>query len=199
MDRLPAVRASAVRDTLAFLDVFQAGAREQVMARVPAPSRAVIEETPRLGWVSVDHDHYTIDAIVEIFGRERAIQCWSGALSHLAERPLLRNFVSGMRRVFGNEPAQVISWFQKGWPLVYRDVCTPLLKSTPSGRPMIVFDDVAEEIRRYSNYFHSWHGACRGFATLAGVEGRVHFTVAPDLSYAEARFSWVTSAPPPPR
>jgi hypothetical protein len=69
-----------VRDTLDFLDVFEPGARAEVMSRVPASSRAAIEDTPRSAWVSVHDDHHTIDAMIEIFGRERAIECWSGAL-----------------------------------------------------------------------------------------------------------------------
>ena len=184
------MRASAVRDTLDFLDVFQPGARAEVMARVPPASRSIIMETPRSAWVPVEHDHYTIDAMIEIFGRERSIQCWSGALLNLANKPLLHGFLEGMKRVFGSDPERVVSWFPKGWPLAYRDVCTPVSKKTPSGRPVLVFENVADDIKRYPNYFHSWHGACRAFAELAGVNGRVHFTIAQDLSHAEATFSW---------
>ncbi len=187
MGAFPAVRASAVRDTLDFLDVFQPGARAEVLSRVPARSRAVIEETPRSAWVSV-HD--------DIFGRERAIECWRDAMMNLIERPLLHGFISGMKRVLGNDPARVISWFPKGWSLAYRDMCTPVLKKTPSGRPTIVFTDVAHEVREYSNYFHSWHGACRGMSSIAGADGRVHFSIASDFTFAVATFSWSSIAPP---
>jgi hypothetical protein len=197
MGGFPAVRASAVRDTLDFLDVFQPGARAEVLSRVPPRSRAVIEETPRSAWISVEDDHYTIDAMIEIFGRERAIECWRGALVNLVDKPLLHGFISGMKRVLGNDPGRVIAWFPKGWQLAYRDVCTPVLQKTPSGRPTIVFTDVAEEVRRYSNYFHSWHGACRGMSSIAGVNGRVHFSIASDFSFAVATFSWSSLAPPP--
>jgi hypothetical protein len=190
MGRYPAVRASAVRDTLDYLDVFQQGARAEVIGRVPAESRRVIEDTPRSGWIGIEHDHYTIDAMIEILGRDRAIQCWCDALASLTQRPLLRAFIGGMKRVFGSDPERVISWFPKGWSLAYRDVCTLELKKSTSGRPMIVFVDIPDEIRLYSNYFHSWHGVCRGFAAIAGVEGRVQFTIAPDLRFAEATFWW---------
>src|SRR6476469_5254273 len=109
MGGFPAVRASAVRDTLDYLDVFQPGARAEVLSRVPARSRTVIEETPRSAWVSVHDDHYTIDAMIDIFGRERAIECWCGAMMNLIERPLLHGFISGMKRVLGNDPGRVIS------------------------------------------------------------------------------------------
>lgn len=195
MGGFPAVRASAVRDTLDFLDVFQPGARAEVLSRVPPRSRSVIEETPRSAWISLHDDHHTIDAMIEIFGRERAIECWRAALMNLADRPLLYGFISGMKRVLGNDPGRVISWFPRGWSLAYRDVCTPVLQKTPSGRPTIVFADVADEVRRYSNYFHSWHGACRGMSSIAGVDGRVHFSISSDLTFAVATFSWSSLAP----
>lgn len=106
----PAVRASAVRDTLAFLDKFHPGSRQRVLSRVPAESRRVIEETSRLSWVAVEHDHWTIDAMVELFGRERAIRCWADSVSSLVEQPLLRTFVSGMLKLVGNDPARAGRW-----------------------------------------------------------------------------------------
>jgi len=196
MGRFPAVRAGAVHDTLDFLDVFEPGARQKVLSRVPAESRAVIEEMPRSSWVPVEHDHYTIDAMIDIFGVDRAVECWERSMVYLTERPLLRGFVSGMRRLFGNEGARLLSWFPKGWPLAYRDMCTPSVAKSPSGNPMIVFDDVAEQIKVHPNYFHSWHGACRGFAVVAGVPGNVHFGVATDLGSAKAIFSVLASKAP---
>lgn len=190
MSETPAVRASAVLDTLAFLDIFEPGSRAEVMRRVPRSSQLVIESTPRSAWVPVEHDHYTIDAIVEIFGVPRAIECWSQALLHLIERPLLSSFFTGMTRLFGRDPSRIISLLPKGWNLVYRNVCVPVLIRGDGSHPVIRFAQVAPEIRRYSNYFHSWHGGCQAFASLATVPGRVQFVVGPEMSYAEATFSW---------
>jgi hypothetical protein len=184
----PAVRASAVRDTLAFLDIFEAGSQAEVMRRVPQDSRAIIEDTPRSAWIPVEHDHHTIDAIIDVFGLQRAIECWTGALLHLTKRPLLSSFISGMTRLFGKDPIRVISLLPKGWNLVYRGVCVPVLARGDRPEPVIRFVQVAPEIRRYSNYFHSWHGGCRAFASLASMPGKVSFSIAPDMSYAEAAF-----------
>jgi len=154
------------------------------MERVPSASRDIIESTPRSSWISTDDDHFTIDAIIEIFGRERAIRCWRDALANLIDRPLLGNFVSGMVRVFGRDPTRVVAWFPKGWSLVYRDMCTPRLVSGADGQPVILFENIAPEVRAYRNYLHSWHGACQGFAHIARVEGKVRFSVSPDASLA---------------
>jgi hypothetical protein len=183
------VRASAVRDTLAFLDKFEPGSRAKVMAGVPAASREVIETTPRSGWIAIEHDHHTIDGIIRLFGRTRAIQCWREALTALIERPLLGGFVKGMVDLFGRDPARVVALFPRAWPLVYRDVCSPRLHND-GRRPMIRFESIAAEVRTHPNYLHSWNGACQGFAEIARVHGHVEFKVAPDCNVAEAIFSW---------
>jgi hypothetical protein len=186
----PAVRASAVRDTLTFLDKFEEGAQSRVLERVPRASREVIESTPRSSWISIEHDHWTIDAMIDNFGRERAISCWRGAMVNLVDRPLLRNFVSGMVKVMGRDPVSVVRFFAKGWPLVYQDLCEPRLIATRDGQPTIRFENIAPAVRQYSNYLYSWHGVCQGFAHIAQVRGSVDFEVAPDLSWAEATFFW---------
>jgi hypothetical protein len=186
----PAVRASAVRDTLAFLDKFEPGSRLRVMQRVPAVSREIIETAPASSWISLEHDHWTVDAMVELFGVERAVRCWRDSVADLVDRPLLRNFVSGMVKVLGRSPTSVVRLFAKGWPLVYQDMCEPELIATPDGQPTIRFSKIAAEVRRYNNYLHSWNGACQGFAHVAKVKGSVRFEVAPDFSQAEAKFFW---------
>jgi hypothetical protein len=184
------VRASVVRDTLAFLDKFEPGSQRRVLDRVPRASRDVIENTPRSSWISVDHDHWVIDAIIDIFGRPRAIQCWRASLTDLIERPLLRTFVAGMLVVIGRDPVRVVGLLVKGWPLVYRDLCDPQLITSSEGELSIQFRDIAPEIREHHNYLCSWDAACQGFSQLGQVRGSVVFTTAPDLSSAEAKFSW---------
>jgi hypothetical protein len=175
---------------LAYLDKFEPGARARVLAAVPAPARAIIESTPSTGWISIEDDHWTVDAMVEIFGQERAIECWRQNLIALIDRPLLGTFVEKMLRVFGVSPVSVVRLLVKGWPLVYREICDPKLIAAADGQPTIRFENIAPAVRRYSNYLHCWHGVCQGFAAIAGVRGNVTFEVADDMTWAEARFYW---------
>lgn len=186
----PAIRASAVRDTLAFLDRFEPCSQRRVLERVPATSREIIESTPGSSWISVEHDHWTIDAIIELFGVERAIQCWRDSVPSLIDRPLLKNFVSGTVALLGRSPTSAVRLLAKGWPLIYRDFCEAKLIATPDGQPTIRFENIAPAMRRYTNYLHSWHGACAGYAHVARVRGDVRFEVSPDLAWAEAKFFW---------
>jgi hypothetical protein len=189
MEIRPAVRASAVRDTLAFLEKFEPGSLARVMAKVPEPSRSIIEATSRSAWVGIEHDHYTIDAIIEVFGRQRAERFWSLAISELADKPLLKSFISGMFRWMPLDPRRVVSIFATGWPLVYRDMCTLEVVSSPATQfPVLHFREIPALVRRHRNYLLSWQGACAGFATLAGLSVELVFRIAPDISCAEAEF-----------
>lgn len=179
-----------MRDALAFLDQFEPSSQRRVMERVPADSRAIIERTPGSSWISIEHDHWTVDAIVDLFGTDRAIQYWRDSIAALIDRPLLRNFLNGMVAVLGRSPTSSVRLLAKGWPLVYRDLCEPKLIATPDAQPTIRFENIAPEVRRYTNYLHSWHGACQGFVHIARVQGHVRFEVDPNLEWAEAKFFW---------
>lgn len=186
---VPCIRASAVKDSLEFLDTFARGSRAKVLAAVPADVRERIDDAGRTAWISIEDDHHTVDAIVTHFGVERAIEYWTENLRSLAEKPLLKTFFFGMLTVVGGDPERVLALLPKGWPLVYRDMGTPrFVKRGSRMQPAIVFDDVPVEVRRYRNYFHSWHGVCRAFASIAKLEGTVTFDVGTHGSSAEASF-----------
>lgn len=188
MELQPAVRASAVRDTLAFLDKFEPGARARVLAKVPEPSRLLIEATARSAWIGIEHDHYTIDAIVELFGKARAMQFWALAISELSDKPLLKAFISGMFKWMPVDLRRVVSIFATGWPLVYRDMCTLEVTTSPGGHVALSFADLAPQVRRHRHYLLSWQGGVMGFAKLAGLSVDISFRVALDLGSAEAEF-----------
>lgn len=188
MELHPAVRASAVRDTLAFLDKFEPGARARVLAKVPEVSRAIIDATSRSAWIGIEHDHYTVDAIVELFGRARAMQFWALAISELSDKPLLKAFVSGMFKWMPVDLRRVVSIFATGWPLVYRDMCTLEVTTSSGGHVALVFGELAPLVRRHRNYLLSWQGGCAGFAKLAGLSVDISFQIALDLGSAEAEF-----------
>ena len=188
MDGQPAVRASAVRDALEFLDKFEPGSRERVLAKVPEASRAIIAATSRSAWVGIEHDHYTIDAILQIFGRARALEFWALTISELSDKPLLKSFVTGMFKWMPVEPRRVVAILAAGWPLVYRDVCTLEVAGGTGANPVLHFRELPALVRRHRNYLVSWQGACTGFIKLAGLHAELEFRVAPDVSAAEAEF-----------
>lgn len=143
-----------------------------------------------MAWIPIEHDHWTVDAMIELLGRERAIQCWRDSVCDLLERPFLRGFVAATLKVIGHSPVSIVRLFAKGWTLVYRDLCVPTLIASTDGQPVIRFEDIAPVVRKYPNYLDSWNGACQGFSDVARVSGNITFDVAPDTSWAEAKFFW---------
>ena len=47
-------------------------------------------------------------AMIDLFGTERAVQCWRDSMASLIDRPLLRKFLSGMLTVMGRSPTSVV-------------------------------------------------------------------------------------------
>ena len=186
----PAVRAGAVRDTLDFFDKFQPGARERALSWFPAEARRVIEETSRLGWIPVEHDHWVVDGIVRELGRERAVRCWADSVATLTEQPLLKSFVGGALRVLGNDPVRFIGMLPKGWSMIWRDMCEPRVDTDRAGRPVLVLERVDPLVQPYPNYFHSWHGAAWGTARLTGRQVHAVLDVATDRSRALITFTF---------
>jgi hypothetical protein len=188
--RKPAARVSAVRDLLDFVDVFEPGTRAKVLATFPAETLELLETSPRTSWFPIEHDHFVADALIALFGKERAIECWRDSMLHLVDRPLLRTFVSGIVRMLGSDPARVVSMVPKGWPLAFHDFCDVRFERGPEDRVAVVFADVAPQVKRYPCYFHVWHGTMWGFARIAGADAKVDFKVSKDMRSAEARFTW---------
>ena len=181
-----------MRDLLDFVDVFEPGMREKLLAIFPSDTRELLETSARTSWLSIEHDHFVADALIGFLGRKRAIECWRDSMEHMMNRPLLRSFVSGIVQIMGKDPARVVSMVPKGWPLAFQDFCDVRFERGPAERVALIFDDVALQVKKYPSYFHVWHGTMWGFARMAGANAHVDFTVAKDLRSAEARFTWRT-------
>jgi hypothetical protein len=190
MTRSPSVRVSAARDLLAFADKFQEGTSGQILQRFPPEALDALQTSPRSSWLSIEHDHFLVDGLIEVLGRERAIQCWRASMPDMIDKPLLRSFASGMMRLFGRDPTRVIGLLPKGWPLVFNDFCTVKMITGPGDRATLLLEGMAPQLRKYPNYFHSWDGICQGIGQIACPDGRVYFSVARDMSSAEAKFDW---------
>ena len=145
MPRSPAIRISVVRDMADFLDEFKPGARARVLKRVPAPTLEVLHTGPRTEWLSIEHGHHIVDAIVAELGPTQAIRCWEESMTSHVGKPLLRSFAEGMLRLLGHNPMRVLGLLPVAWPLVYRDFCTPML--VPGATEVALSDSPTSRLR----------------------------------------------------
>ena len=190
MPLTPAVRIAMVRDILDFAEKFQPGTLAQVLATFPDDARAALEAGSRMGWYPIEHDHWVVDGIIAVLGKERAMDCWSASVLDMVDKPLLRTFISGMLRVVGEDPARIIGLLPKAWPLIYDNFCYLELSGTEPNQVTLAFRALAPELHEHPNYFVSWTGVLRGLFEIARVSGQVALTIAQDKQSAEARCSW---------
>jgi hypothetical protein len=191
MRRGPAARASAARDNLNFVDVYRPGAVEKVRAMIPAESLTAIDNAPSASWLAYEHDHWLMDGVMSVLGREDAIECWHQSVDNLIDRPLLRSFVEGALRMFGTRPGKIIKLIPKGWALAYRDFCAPAFTLFEEGRAEIRFHEIAPEAFDSPGYLYCWYAVCQGVFDLEKpTAGRVDFEFDRDAREATATFHW---------
>lgn len=183
---------------LSFLDRFQVGARQAVLASMPLASIEALDSGARTGWLPIEHDHFIVDGIVAVLGPERAVQCWRASVPEMVDKPLLRSFVSGMLRLFDADRRRIVGLFPTGWSLVYHDFCKLEVSESSDTHVVLLFRDFAPALADYPNYFHSFHGIVAGFGDFVGMSG-VSFTPAADARSARVRFHWTDAGPQKPR
>jgi len=120
MARSPAVRVSAALDMFELLETYEPGSRARVWARVPEPTRELIDSLWRTQWIPLEHDHHLPEAIVAEFGIEKSRELFRRAVPSIVEKPMLEPLVFGMLRVLGTRRARLLTILPKGWGLVFR-------------------------------------------------------------------------------
>ncbi|MCP5058442.1 MAG: hypothetical protein GY937_17195 [bacterium] len=188
MSRSPAVRVSAALDMFELLETFEPGSRARVWARVPEPTRELIDSLWRTQWIPLEHDHYLPEAIVAEFGAERSRDLFRRAVPSIVEKPMLEPLIFGMLRVLGTRRARMLTVIPKGWGLVFRDLCEPRMGMCRDDEIEVIFDSIAPEVREYPTYLDMWEGVCLGLLDLACPGGSLDFERAPDRSRVIARF-----------
>lgn len=194
MTRSPAARASAARDNLEFVGIYRPGAADRVRATIPSDVLDVIDHGAGSSWLEFEHDHWLMDGVMQVLGREQAIDCWHQSIGHLMDKPLLRSFVEGGLRLFGARPGKIIKLIPKGWPLAYRDFCSPSFELIEDGHAEIRFLDIAPQTFESEGYLYCWFAICQGVFDLEKPEnGRVEFGFSASEREAIVTFRWNVS------
>ena len=170
---------------------FAPGTEAAVRARIPPESLHAIDTTPGVSWLEFRHDHWLMDGTLAVLGREKAVEAWHHGMAQMIKRPLLRNFVEGALRLFLGEAGQILQMLPKGWPLAYRDFCTPSYRRVAADCAEIRFEEIAPQVFESEGYLHCWHGVCLGVFDLERPrDGRVAFDVDRRGACAVATFRW---------
>ena len=190
MPRDPAVRASAVRDALAVVRKVRPGRAEEVLQRIPAESLRVIETTPRLGFIPVEHDHWVPDSVVAVFGEAEGSAVFRAMLPTFLDTALLKTLTSATNRLFGLNPGSLAWAALKGWHLMYRDFCELEIPARTHGACDLLLSDLAPAVLRYPGYEVSMREFLGSFGEVTGVEAHYEFELDRSRREAIARWRW---------
>jgi hypothetical protein len=181
---------------LAIIDAALPGTRDAVRALIPPASLQVIDDSAGSSWLDVEHHHWLVDGTLKVLGVEQAVASWRAGMTAVLQRPLHAPYVNAAVRLFFGQPGRVIQLIPRGWPLAYRNFCTPAFRRTGDGEAEVHFTDVAPEAFASPGYLHSWRAICHGIFDLERpVDGRTALEVDERRRSASVRFSWQLPAP----
>jgi len=176
---------------LVTIDAARPGTRAAVRALVPPASLQVIDDAAGSSWLDVEHHHWLVDGTLEVLGVEQAVACWRAGMTAVFQRPLHAPYVNAAVRLFFGQPGKVIQLIPRGWPLAYRNFCTPSFLRTGDHQAEVRFADVAPEAFASPGYLHSWRAICHGIFDLEKpADGRTELLVDEARAEVVVRFSW---------
>lgn len=190
MSRQPAVRARSAQDAMAYLDSFRPGSLEAVRAAIPEGALAIIEDSPRTSWLSVEHDRHLPRAIVSVLGEDDATAMWRAFVGSHVQSPLLRSLLDGATRLLGFSPGTLVWMVPKAWGQVYREFCTPKVIERDDHHATLALEDIAPEVLAEPAYLICFRAVILGFFDIAGVEGELDWDVDRQERRTVARLRW---------
>jgi len=170
-ERRPAVRAVSVRDALACLDKYQPGATRRVRSAIPDDVLAVIDSTPKLGWVDIEDEFYVPDTIWLVLGDDEATEMIVDFLQSHLHIPLISPLIENTRKLFGLTPRTALRFLPTGWKLIYRDFGSIEVHSTGDHSAEIVLRDLPRKVVDSDTRLALFRAHFLGIIRMTGYSG----------------------------
>ncbi len=139
------------------------------MLRRLEPTRSVIRQASRLGWVPADCFVAITEATLAGLGRDGAQDFWSSRLQASFELPLMRPLAQGGVFLYGNDPGSIIRMTPKAYPLVFRE-CGFTDVEVEDRSATVRIDDLPADLRT-DGVVHCFAGHCRAALAFTGGDG----------------------------
>jgi serine/threonine protein kinase len=169
--REPAVRARGAHDALDYIDSNRPDVAQAVRAAIPADSLAVIEGTPRTGWIAAEHDRFLPGAVVSVMGAEGAFAHFRSFLPSQLEGPILGRLVTGIARLVGRDPSRLLKMVPRGWAAMFRDMGEVAVTDRSETHAVIEMSDVPAGVADWEPYALSWGAFFDGVVLFCGHDG----------------------------
>jgi hypothetical protein len=173
----PHTRGVAARDALSRLDVFESGTQSRARALIPSASLAVIDATPSLGWVSVEHEHHVTRSIFAVLG-DRGIAYFRWIVArHFVHAPILRPMMDKAQRLFGFDPGSIIRVAPIAWDAMFRGYGRLVPAERGPQRAGVELVDCDDAVFRYPDYVRSWVGVFEATFDISQLGGVVEHDI----------------------
>lgn len=148
-----------------------------------------------MAWVPLEN----VVALSRIIQRERDVDevraTWRAATIEMLGHRIFQSLISGVRRVFGPNPHQLLAWVHHGWPQGFRGIgnARRIESDEPSETGVCIrqvnFAALGEDGSRV--FFTASCGGFEAFADLAGADGSARIkTFDPEGCVVEIRLRW---------
>ncbi len=165
----PAVRAAAVRDFLAYLDVYSFGLQRDVRAVLPREVMRRIDEAGLLSWISVLENRFVLEALWKVAGPEQSLDVLADFTGSFLRSPYLRGY-------FETAQSSVEALYyaaEVAWELVYRDVGHVEVIDSSSNHATIRLEEIDPDVFASPEYVCSFAAFLVGLLRPSEVSGEV--------------------------
>jgi hypothetical protein len=177
MSSQPAIRGFVCRMILEGAQALPADKQRRVLPRVPEQTLALIESTPRMGWVPMEESMKLTEPLHAALGTAGFRQFLCEQSDRMASYPLLQTFFDGAVRLFGLTPQALLKWSTYAWEQAFRDsgrlVYQPHKESTEGGRVEMRLEDVPPLLLLEGTFAQALAGTFEMFLRRCDRKGRV--------------------------
>jgi hypothetical protein len=184
------MRASNARDSYEFLGREYPAVHRHLEATLPVEVLDRMKRGLRTEWIPVELDGQYVDAVHAFMGPDPMKAAYRRFIAEsLTDSPMIRALFDGVVRVFGVGVGSFLRALPNGLRQSYQDAFT-LEMERGDHEALVVFDDIAPEVLRFSGYPVVWEAVFLGMYDLARTAPQLDFKVRRGSRRMEARFRW---------
>ncbi len=177
MSPQPAIRGFVCRMILEGARALPADKQRRVLPQVPEQTLALIESTPRMGWVPIEESMKLTEPLHSVLGTPGFRQFLSEQADRMASYPLLQTLFDGAARLLGLTPQALLKWSTYAWEQAFRDcgklVYQPRQESSEGGRVEMRLEDVPTVLLLEGTFAQALAGAFDMFLRRCERKGKV--------------------------
>jgi hypothetical protein len=183
----PAVRTSAVRNFLTFLDDYSPGLQEAVRASLPNDVVNDIDRSRSLSWLELTKKSSVISALWETAGPKAALDAVADFIGLYVRSPFLSAYFEAPGATI---PARLHA-IALGWSLMYRDVCTVDLVSTSETSAHIRLTNMDPDVFASQEHLCTFAAVFLGLVRPTDANGEVRiFNTDSESASVDYAVSW---------